>query len=493
MPFTYIAPPEINDSESKQSIELAEQGNDSLHFSPATINSIPSMDIPYFINALNSNHNVKGHGCENSFSIPSKLNILLNEYLEIFDFIPIGYITLDSMGSIINANIYAATQLGIQNRNLLIEGSFSSFISPENLDVFKLHLKEVLENETNQTCLIILKRKDGSFFEAKLESSALRDEEKDIILFRTAISDISELKHVEKALKESEERLDLVLEATNDGIWDWDITQGKTYASSRCTEIFGITDNNVSNQSMESWTSRIHPEDFESVQKVLQDHLNKQKPYNVEYRHRHESGEYRWQNLHGTALFDKDGEPYRMVGSIRDITKRKKLEEDLHKISITDKLTKLYNRRFFDERLEIELDRCARYKHQLSLLMLDIDHFKNINDIYGHQNGDAFLSKIGNVINSNLRTSDTASRYGGEEFSIIMPDIGKDEAIQVAERIRKLVKENVFRPKDDTLINTTVSIGVAEYQSNETPSALLARADKALYRAKKQGRNRVVF
>ena len=313
MPFNYIEPPEIKESESTQSIELCEQGNDSLHVSPATINSIPSMDIPKFLNTLNSNHGVKGLGCENGFSVPSKLNILLNEYLEIFDFLPIGYMTLDSHGRIINANIYAANQLGVKNRNLLIESDFSSFISPETLDVFKLHLKEVLENVTNQTCVLILKRKDGSFFDAKLESLSLCDDEKGIRLFRITISDISDLKHSEKALKESEERLDLVLEATNDGIWDWDITQGKTYASSRCAEIFGITDDNVSNQSMESWTSRIHPEDFERVQKVLQDHLKKQKPYNIEYRHRHESGEYRLQNLHGTALFDIAGENILML------------------------------------------------------------------------------------------------------------------------------------------------------------------------------------
>lgn len=413
MPFNYIEPPIIKDSESNQSIELCEQMNDSLHFSPATINSIPSMGILNHINTLDSNHDAKGLGRKNCSSEYTKRNRLLNEYLDIFDFIPMGYITLDKMGGIINANICAANQLGVQNRNGLINSDFSTFVSSENMDAFKSHLKEVLENGRNKTCVLILKKRDGTFFEAKLESSAAHDEEIKIRRFRTAISDISDLKNAEKALKESEERLDLVLEATNDGIWDWDITKGKTYASARCTEIFGVTDDNASNQSMESWTSRIHPEDFERVQKVLQDHLNKQKPYNVEYRHRHESGEYRWQNLHGTALFD--------------------------------------------------------------------------------ENGDVFLSKIGEVINANIRTSDTASRYGGEEFSVIMPDTGKNEAIQVAERIRKLVKEETFCPKDDIPINTTVSIGIAEYQRNESPTVLLARADKALYSAKEQGPNRVIF
>jgi len=492
MPFNYIDPPENWDSESSQDLELHDRVNDSLHFSPHTINSMPSMDILNLLVASKSNHEATGPGHKRPLSENARLNTLLNEYLETLDFIPIGYITLDKLGQIINANIFAANQLGISNRNHLINSAFSDFISSENLDDFKLHLKNVLENGT-QTCELILKKKDGIFFEAKLVSSAVYDEENNIRTFRTAINDISNLKRAEKSLKESEERLDLVLEATNDGIWDWDMAQDKTYASARCAEIFGVTEDSVSNQSMANWTSRIHPEDFERVQNVLLEHLTKQKPYNVEYRHRHESGEYRWQNLHGAALFNEKGEPYRMVGSIRDITERKKLEEDLHKISITDKLTNLYNRRFFDKRFEIELNRCARYRHPLSLLMLDIDHFKIINDSHGHQNGDAFLSMIGKVINSSIRTSDTAARYGGEEFSVIMPDTEQKEAIQVAERIRKIVKEETFFAEEDIPINTTVSIGIAEYQRNETPSSLLAKADKALYNAKEQGRNRVVF
>ncbi|SPD71843.1 putative Histidine kinase [uncultured Desulfobacterium sp.] len=135
-------------------------------------------------------------------------------------------------------------------------------------------------------------------------------------------------RQIEERLRASEERLTLALEATSDGIWDWDIINSRTYASSRCEEILGLTGNPVPMKTADTWSSRIHPDDYERVSKMLLDHLAGKAPFDVEYRHRHESGEYRWQSSRGMALFDKDGNPYRMVGSIRDISERKRAEEE---------------------------------------------------------------------------------------------------------------------------------------------------------------------
>jgi PAS domain S-box-containing protein len=135
-------------------------------------------------------------------------------------------------------------------------------------------------------------------------------------------------KRIEEKLRESEERLTLALEATSDGIWDWDIINNRTYASSRCGEILGLTGSPVPLKTSDTWSSRIHPDDYELVSKLLLDHLAGKAPFDVEYRHRHESGEYRWQSSRGLALFDEDGNPYRMVGSIRDISERKRAEEE---------------------------------------------------------------------------------------------------------------------------------------------------------------------
>ncbi len=136
---------------------------------------------------------------------------------------------------------------------------------------------------------------------------------------------------IEDALRVSEERLSLALQATSDGIWDWDIRKGLTYASARCGEIFGIRDDTEVQES-ETWASRIHPDDYRYVSQCIQEHLNGKGPYDVEYRHRHGNGEYRWQSSRGMALFNDKGKPYRMVGSIRDISARKQAEEEREKL-----------------------------------------------------------------------------------------------------------------------------------------------------------------
>ncbi len=136
---------------------------------------------------------------------------------------------------------------------------------------------------------------------------------------------------VEEALRQSEQRLSLALQATSDGIWDWDIRNGRTYASARCGEIFGIRDDGEVLPS-QTWASRIHPDDYGRMSQCMQEHLKGIGPYDVEYRHRHGDGEYRWQHSRGMALFDEDGTAYRMVGSIRDITARKRYEAEKERL-----------------------------------------------------------------------------------------------------------------------------------------------------------------
>jgi diguanylate cyclase (GGDEF)-like protein len=170
---------------------------------------------------------------------------------------------------------------------------------------------------------------------------------------------------------------------------------------------------------------------------------------------------------------------------------RVQMLDELRKLSITDGLTQLYNSRYFYAQLKGEIERCNRYGHKLSLLLLDIDKFKEYNDSYGHLEGDKILVRLGRIIKSCLRKMDTAYRYGGEEFTIILPGTHGEEARTVAERLRSAVAVEDFTDGRNTDLRITISIGVTQYRLEEKISRFVQRADQAMYRSKQAGRDRV--
>jgi two-component system cell cycle response regulator len=171
------------------------------------------------------------------------------------------------------------------------------------------------------------------------------------------------------------------------------------------------------------------------------------------------------------------------------IAQRRQMEKRLRELTITDDLTKLYNMRHFYIQLQLEMDRALRYKGSLSLLLLDVDRFKQYNDTHGHLEGDKILIKLGEVIRECLRKSDTAYRYGGDEFMVLLPETRVNEASKVAERIRALFPGVSSHGVPDDTVDTTLSIGVVEYHRGEDLSEFVKRADRAMYKAKKQGGN----
>ncbi|NTV78133.1 MAG: diguanylate cyclase, partial [Clostridiales bacterium] len=170
-----------------------------------------------------------------------------------------------------------------------------------------------------------------------------------------------------------------------------------------------------------------------------------------------------------------------------DITLQKKLEEDIKQMALKDELTGLYNRHYLDEKIKEELERSTRYNIPLSVAMLDLDHFKRINDNWGHPVGDDVLQNTANIMNSHIRASDLLFRFGGEEFLILMPHTDLAGANVTAENIRKAIEEQLH----PIVGNYTVSIGVAQRKPEEGYAALYRRVDEALYHAKKAGRNKV--
>lgn len=172
----------------------------------------------------------------------------------------------------------------------------------------------------------------------------------------------------------------------------------------------------------------------------------------------------------------------------------KKERQKVRYLATYDVLTGLYNRRQFQQRLAEEYDRARRYDSELSLQLMDLDNFKRINDSYGHQTGDSVLRSVGELIQDEIRESDVACRYGGEEFALLLPDTTTKEAVTTAERLRQDLENISFDTESNRSITTTASFGIAGLADDvNEPQQLLRRADHALYQAKEAGRNTVIL
>jgi diguanylate cyclase (GGDEF)-like protein len=196
-------------------------------------------------------------------------------------------------------------------------------------------------------------------------------------------------------------------------------------------------------------------------------------------------------------LKSESGEVVGLIGAVVDISERKHAEEalreseaEVRRLALTDPLTGLANRRRLDEALLIETHRAQRYAGRLSAVLADLDHFKRINDQHGHHVGDVVLREFAHIVRSHCRDTDLVARFGGEEFVILMPEIGAAEANACAERIRLTLAQTIIPPLAQPV---TASLGVVELMPGESGDSLIRRADQALYAGKMAGRNRVTL
>lgn len=198
-----------------------------------------------------------------------------------------------------------------------------------------------------------------------------------------------------------------------------------------------------------------------------------------------------WLDINMVPLFDEDGELAYYAAIERDLTEYKRLQSHLESMANTDSLTGLANRQAFMHRAEKEFAGSRRYAHPLSAVMIDVDHFKNINDRYGHAVGDQVLRRVSEICQCSLRASDVLGRIGGEEFVLLLPNTPQDNAIYVAERMREQLARSPIEV-DGLVITITASFGVTSISESDINfNHILERADEAMYLAKHEGRNRV--
>lgn len=243
------------------------------------------------------------------------------------------------------------------------------------------------------------------------------------------------------------------------------------------------------------FTDRLHPEDYLPTMDAMLRHMYKQADiYEIEYRIQAKDGSYRWFHDRGKITqWNEDGSPLFAAGIVFDITEKKEQEEKLlevnqllEKESNTDPLTGIRNRRSIMAELEYRLEQSASHHVPLTILLLDLDHFKSLNDTYGHLQGDEALKAVTAAVSHTIRGLDSVGRYGGEEFLVILPNTSYEHGRSVGERIR----ENVERLSFANGMHVTISGGVASY-AGESCQDLIQAADDKLYEAKTQGRNRI--
>jgi diguanylate cyclase (GGDEF)-like protein/PAS domain S-box-containing protein len=281
-----------------------------------------------------------------------------------------------------------------------------------------------------------------------------------------------------------------LLDQLNDGIWIIDPDSGVILDANRAAyKRLGYTKEDLVGKHLASFVSEL-PYDV-----TLRQYMESRGTNNgmINGYHRHRDGS-RIPMETNARLIELDSRSY-VVAIARDITDRKRLEDELRQLSTEDSLTNVFNRRYFDDMLEQEWRRMMRVKHSLGLLMIDVDYFKHFNDTYGHVGGDACLRQIATEMKNQMRRAgDIIARYGGEEFAVILPETDIETAAALGDTLQQAIKnlrlEHVGIGDEDIV---TVSVGVATLvpTANQTSLKLLTLSDKALYAAKASGRNRV--
>ena len=304
----------------------------------------------------------------------AELNAARTRYFDLYDLAPVGYVTVSEQGVILEANLTAATLLGVA-RGTLVKLLLTRFILKEDQDIYYLHRKQLLDTGEPQACELRIVKKDGTAFWAHLAETMAKDESGARVC-RVVMSDITER-------KKAESQREAMLEA------------------------------------------------------------------------------------------------------LRDSEKR------YWELSMIDDLTQLYNSRHFYAQLKKEMERSNRYGDPLTLFLMDLDKFKAFNDAYGHVEGDNVLSQLGQVIKRCLRETDSAYRYGGEEFTIILPMTTSEEGIITAKRIQTELRKEAFSPVLGQEVYLTISIGLAQYKPMEEMKAFVHRVDQLMYKGKKNGKGRI--
>lgn len=404
--------------------------------------------------------------------------------------------TSDTDGNYIYVSPSCKVVLGYEAREFKGRKIYE-FFHPEDMRKVEMYLKGILSENGEKVDTFRIKKKNGTYIWVEIRAKAIKAVGGEVKEVLSVVRDVDERKIAEEKLIESESRFRSLVNSTNDIIFTLDKQQRYTGVYGLCVNRILLNKSNILGKKaqdiMDEEKSKVHSEAnirALSGENVIYDWFQE------------EENEMKYYQTSLSPIRNSHGEIIGLVGVGRDITEIKKMEkelleinETLKQLSFLDGLTQIANRRYFDDVLDKEWFRSLRGGQTISLLVVDIDHFKAYNDTYGHLKGDECLKTVAKTLKDIVkRPGDLAARFGGEEFVVLLPETNLEGACYVAEKIKAAI-ENLGIPHINSKVapHVTVSIGVASTMPREeiSPEDLIQASDQALYKAKNSGRNRV--
>ena len=422
-------------------------------------------------------------------------------YADFYDFAPVGLLTFNPDAVIEEINLTGAKLLGT-DREELLHNHFSPFVVADDKDRWTHHFQNLLENDEVLSCELKLQRYDGSQFYARLVCQRLKYEGR-LRAVRVVLTDITERKHAEEAVRAQGEFFRMIAENVEDFLAVLDLEGRRLYNSPSYGKLFGNVDGLKGTDSF----AEIHPDDLERVKQAFNETIQTGRSHRLNFRFVLPDGEIHYMESCGGLIRNSQGQALRVVVVSRDISERLKEEDKIRNLAFYDELTELPNRRLLNDRLEQSMAASKRSGRYGALMFLDLDNFKPLNDTYGHGVGDMLLKEVAYRITNRIREMDTVARIGGDEFIVLLSELDGDwgksieRSRKVADKIRADLAdpyELKFQLKDKTEKTVehfcTASIGVVLFRNHEhNAEELIKMADLAMYHAKEKGRNSIRF
>ena len=404
----------------------------------------------------------------------------------LLDYLPDGVFVIDE-GNLTYVNRRLADMLGY-SLDGIIGQPFIGFIATEDQCLaWEMHRARLAGEKVVDQYYIHLLSAQGQLIFCAINVSLIQSPQGRFATIGS-VRDVSQTNSVLADIERSKMELKSIFEQLPDVFYRSNMQGIITMISPSCFDVLGYRQHEMLGVAMAQFYDT--PEDRQKV--VLAITEGGGKATRVEAGLRHKNGDVVWISTNAFIRFDSNHQPISVDGVARDNSASKKLENELISLSRIDGLTEVYNRKYFMDKTRESISQIMRYHRPATFLMMDLDQFKKINDMYGHQVGDATLTAFSQACREEIRETDVLGRLGGEEFALFLPETALPQALVLAERIRAATADLKI-PFGDQFIRVTVSIGLTELKADELSlSSIMHRADLAMYQAKEKGRNRVV-